>query len=130
MSPWRDDVSMSIAIPKPDEASKAYFQSLVPVDSRVAVRPMFGNLAAFVNGNMFLALFGQDVAVRLPEPARAELLGEEGASEFAPMPSRPMKEYVVLPAAWREDLARAESWVDRSLQWVGGLPAKKKKKKK
>jgi TfoX/Sxy family transcriptional regulator of competence genes len=118
---------MPISIPKPAEASKAYFHSLVPDDPRVKVRPMFGNLAAFVNGNMFLALFGPDVAVRLPEEERAELLEEKGAAPFAPMPSRPMKEYVVLPAGWRKQRAKAESWVDRSLHWAGAMPPKKGK---
>jgi len=118
---------MSVSIPKPNEASKAYFHSLVPDDARVKVRPMFGNLAAFVNGNMFLALFGSDVAVRLGEPERAELLRHKGASAFAPMPNRPMKEYVVLPPGWRKRRAEAEKWVDRSLGWVGAMPPKKTK---
>jgi TfoX/Sxy family transcriptional regulator of competence genes len=86
---------MSMSMPKPDEASLAWFQSLVPDDPDVKVRPMFGNKAAFVNGNMFLALFGPQVAVRLPEEARQELLGQNGASPFEPMPGRAMKEYVV-----------------------------------
>ncbi len=121
--------------PKPNEASKAYFRSLVPDDPHVEVRPMFGNLAAFVNKNMFLALFGNEVAVRLPEEQRATLLEEGGTSVFTPMPGREMKEYVVLPEAWRPDARRANAWVERSLKWVGAMPPKppkppKKKKGK
>ncbi|HJP66679.1 MAG TPA: TfoX/Sxy family protein [Actinomycetota bacterium] len=119
---------MSMSIPKPDERSKEWFRSLVPDDPRVGVRPMFGNLAAFVNGNMFLALFGPDVAVRLPHPDRDELMKMKGAGPFEPMPGRPMKEYVLLPAAWRKDRGRAEAWVERSLRWAGDLPPKKKGK--
>ena len=37
-------------IPKPTDADKERFRSLVPDDPRVEVKPMFGNLGAFVNG--------------------------------------------------------------------------------
>jgi len=70
---------MSMSMPKPDEGSKEWFRSLVPNAPGVEVRPMFGNRAAFVNKNMFLALFGPSVAVRLPDEARAELLERKGA---------------------------------------------------
>jgi TfoX/Sxy family transcriptional regulator of competence genes len=115
-----------MSMPKPDEESKAYFQSLVPDDPRIQSRPMFGNLAAFVNGNMFLALFGSEVAVRLSEDDRAELLRQAGASPFEPMPGRAMKEYVVVPATWRKSRKKADEWVGRSFAWTSQLPPKKK----
>lgn len=117
---------MSMSMPKPDEASKAYFESLVPSDPRIQSRPMFGNRAAFVNGNMFLALFGSQVAVRLSDEDRAELLKQAGASAFEPMPGRAMKEYVVLPESWSKSRKKAEAWVDRSFAWASKLPPKKK----
>ena len=64
---------------------------------RVAIRPMFGHKAAFVNGNMFTGTFGKHVFVRLDEPSRAELLTVAGANPFEPMKGRPMTEYVQLP---------------------------------
>src|SRR5438552_19137035 len=39
-----------LKIPRPDKESVDLFQSLVPKDDRVTVRPMFGNISAFVNG--------------------------------------------------------------------------------
>lgn len=69
-----------MAFPRIDEPTMAFFDSLVPDNPRVLVRPMFGNVAAFVNGNMFPGALGQDVLVRLPEEGRAELLAEEGAA--------------------------------------------------
>ena len=113
-------------MPKPDEESKAYFESLVPDDPRVQSRPMFGNRAAFVNGNMFLALFGSQVAVRLSDEDRTKLLEQAGSSPFEPMPGRAMKEYVVLPEAWRKRRKKSEEWVERSFAWASGLPPKKK----
>ena len=105
----------------------AFFESLVPEDPAVEVRPMFGNVAAFVNRNMFLSVFGNQVAVRLDEEDRGELLAEDGAVPFEPMEGRPMKEYVVLPAAWHGDVAKLASWFDRSAMWTRTLPPKTKK---
>ena len=45
-------------IPRPSEADKDFFRSLLPDDPEVEVKPMFGNLGAFVHGNMFAGLFG------------------------------------------------------------------------
>ena len=116
--------------PRPDETSKAFFQSLLPDDPRILVRPMFGNFAAFVNGNMFLGLFGSDIFVRLSQADRAQLLEEEGTSIPEPMQGRRMKEYVTIPKAWRQEPDRASSWAIRSLQWVSEMPEKRKKAKR
>lgn len=119
-----------MAMSRPDEESKALFVSLIPdQDPRVKVRPMFGNLAGFVNGNMFAGLYGQQIFVRLSEEERAQLLLEEGASEFSPMPGRPMKEYVALPEQWRAHPDKLRGWIDQSLAWVGTMPEKVPDKK-
>lgn len=118
-----------MAFPRPDEATKAFFQSITPDDPRVHVRPMFGNLASFVNGNMFMGVFGSDVFVRLPDADRAEMLREEGTWIFEVMPGKPMKEYVAFPKAWRDEPGRVQAWVTRSLDWASALSEKKAKKK-
>ena len=56
------------SMPRPSEQAKAAFSALVPAEPEVTLKPMFGNLSAFVNGNMFAGLFGEDLFVRLPEP--------------------------------------------------------------
>jgi TfoX/Sxy family transcriptional regulator of competence genes len=90
---------------------------------------MFGNLAAFVNGNMFAGLYGNDMFVRLSEQEAKELLEHEGAGLFEPMKGRPMKGYFLLPGSWknRPDLVR--SWVTKSQAWTSKLPKKASKKK-
>ncbi len=117
-------------MPRPDAPSKQFFTSILPQDPRVQVRPMFGNLAGFVNGNMFAGLYGAEVFLRLPAADRAELLREKGAVPFEPMQGHAMAEYVVPPDSWRDDPNRARGWVSRSLQWVGAMPAKKTKSRK
>jgi TfoX/Sxy family transcriptional regulator of competence genes len=114
--------------PKPTDDDRNYFQSLVPDDPRIQVKPMFGNLGAFVNGNMFCGLFGAAVGVKLADGDREELLSHGGGS-FGPA-ERPMAGYVSLPASWREQPDKATPWVNRALEHVGTLPPKAKKSKR
>jgi TfoX/Sxy family transcriptional regulator of competence genes len=115
---------MSMKMPKPSDADRSRFQSLVPRDERVEVKPMFGNLGAFVNGNMFMGLFGADVGLKLPD-ADQQALRDVGGGSFGPA-ERPMGGYVTLPATFDEPAARP--WIARSLAHVSGLPPKKPKK--
>lgn len=110
-------------MPKPGEADKEYFRSVVPDDPRVQVKPMFGNLAAFVNGNMFMGLFGADLGLRLAETDREALSKVEGAGPFGPA-DRPMKEYVSLPARWRDSPDEAAAWIEKALEHTAALPPK------
>ena len=49
-------------IPKPSDADKAYFRSLVPDDPRVVAKPMFGNIAAFVAAGLSAGKLDKDNA--------------------------------------------------------------------
>ncbi len=115
-------------IPRPNEDFREFFKSILPKDPRVTVRPMFGNVSAFVNGNMFLGLYGNDLFLRLPDEDRQELLKKKGASLFEPMKGKPMKEYILIPRAWTNQPETIRSWVSRSLHWTSKLPPKKTKK--
>ena len=115
-------------MPTPTDETKDLFASVVPEHPDVAIRPMFGQLAAFVHGNMFMGIFGEDVFVRLPETDREELRAA-GGTPFEPMAGRPMKEYVVLPEDWREDLDRIRGWAARSLDHAEELPPKASRSK-
>ena len=107
-------------IPKPSEKDKARFESLVPEDARVEVKPMFGNLGAFVNGNMFMGLFGSDVGVKLGDADQQKLV-KAGGGPFGPA-ERPMGGYVTLPASLAA--ATTRKWIAASLEYVGALPPK------
>ena len=111
-------------MPRPSEESKAFFRRLFADTPVVQIKPMFGNMGAFVNGNMFASLFGEDVWVRLSDAERPELLAVDGTSVPEPMPGKPMKEYVALPTAWRSETKRIDEWVARSLAWAAELPPK------
>jgi TfoX/Sxy family transcriptional regulator of competence genes len=116
-------------IPKPSEADKDRFRSLIPDAPSVEVKPMFGNLGAFVNGNMFAGLFGSAIGVRLvAESSRAELAAVDGTGPFGPA-ERPMGDYLTLPAESETPEAAASAWVERALAEVGALPPKAAKAK-
>src|SRR3989442_7161470 len=102
-----------------------FFQSLVPEDTRVTVRPMFGNISAFVNGNMFFGLFGNDLFLRLSDDDRIELLNNKGASVLEPMKGKPMKDYVIAPRTWRNRPETISSWISKALEWSSKLPSRK-----
>ena len=102
-------------IPKPSEDDKQFFRSILPEDPEVEVKPMFGNLGAFVHGNMFAGLFGSAVGVRLAGPDAAELSAVGGTGPFGPA-ERPMGGYLSLPPGMAPDLAA--QWVEKAR---GGL---------
>jgi len=90
---------------------------------------MFGNMAAFVNGNMFAGLFGDQLFVRLPDPER-DRVKKEGRKDFEPMPGRAMSGYVCLAPGWKSRTAPAQTWIGRALAATGKMPAKKAAPKK
>ena len=113
-------------MPKHAPEDKDHFRSIVPEGDGVEVKPMFGSLGAFVNGNMFAGLFGTDIGVKLGPDDLAELEGIEGSGPFGPA-ERPMGGYRSLPAAWREQPARETEWLERAQAHVSTLPPKQKK---
>ena len=114
-------------IPRPSQETQELFRTLVPDAPGVQVKPMFANLGAFVNGNMFAGLFGDSIGVRLPdESVRAELLAVEGAGPYGPA-ERPMGGYVSLPEEWKDDPDRLREWIGVALEQVGRMPPKEKK---
>lgn len=116
-------------MPKPGAEALAAFEAAVPDAPGVAKRPMFGNRAAFVNGNMFMGLFGDGLFVRLPEE-RLQALLAGGGRPFEPMPGRAMKGYAYLPEGWMARTDSTRELVSQALEFTAGLPAKAKQTKK
>lgn len=112
-------------MPKPADDDMQFFRSVVSDVPGVEVKPMFGNLGAFVNGNMFAGLFGSSVGVKLAADDLAELAKIEGAQPFGPA-ERPMGGYLALPPSFTAE--QATPWVDKARAYVATLPPKRKKK--
>jgi len=104
------------------DATVAGLEFEAPVD----FRPMFGCPAYFTGGNMFAGVWQESLMLRLPEDQR-DRARAAGAMPFEPMPGRPMKEYVALPASLLEDSAATADWVGRAAAYAASLPPKQKK---
>jgi TfoX/Sxy family transcriptional regulator of competence genes len=115
-----------VQFPKHSEADKERFRTLIPEAVGVEVKPMFGSVGAFVNGNMFAGLFGTSIGVKLDPESAETLRAIDGSGPFGPE-ERPMGGYVSLPDAFPHNEARA--WVELALAHVATLPAKVKKPK-
>lgn len=116
------------SLPRPSDEAKVAFSGLVPDEPAVTLRPMFGNLSAFVNGNMFCGLFGEDLFVRLPDPEIAAVK-KQGGRDFEPMAGHAMKGYVIVPNTWRKKPDPAVVLIKRALALTRAMPAKTPKKK-
>jgi TfoX/Sxy family transcriptional regulator of competence genes len=111
----------------PPDLVERFEATMAPL-AGTSLRKMFGYPAAFAgNGHMFTGLHEDRWMIRLPDDARAELAAA-GATPFEPMPGRPMREYLVLPAELLADAEALQRWLDRSLAYTESLPAKPKKR--
>ena len=117
--PWRKP---------PQELVDRFHEAVAGIDG-VEIRKMFGFPAAFVGGNMTAGLHQDTFMVRLSEADRAQRLAE-GWSNFEPMPGRPMREYVALPAAVIADVGAAREWIERAAEYARTLPPKAPKARK
>ena len=118
----------AMKLPKPTEDAKAAFTRLVPDEPAITLKPMFGQLSAFVNGNMFCGLFGDELVVRLPETDIATVK-KQGGRDFVPVAGHKMGGYVMVPGDWRAKPAPAVALIKRSLAVTRAMPAKAPKGK-
>ena len=110
-------------MPKPSEQAKAAFSKLAPGEPAVNLRPMFGNLAAFVNGNMFAGLFGDGLFVRLPD-SEATVIMKAGGKPFEPVAGHAMTGYVMVRADWQKHPEHVRVHIARALELTRRMPAK------
>jgi TfoX/Sxy family transcriptional regulator of competence genes len=113
---------------KSPQALVDLFASVMPGPPAVQ-RKVFGYPAGFVNGNLFMGLFQDDLILRLPEDRRQELLAANKAKIFEAMPGRPMKEYVAVPNALACSKKELAGWVAQALEYGAALKPKSKTKK-
>jgi len=114
---------------KTPPALAAVFDKAAPKDPRIVRKPTFGYPALFLNGNMFAGTFQDKIVARLSAADREKAM-LNGVKQFEPMPGRPMKEYVVVPATDVAKPAALASWIERAHRFAETLPEKSKQAKK
>jgi TfoX/Sxy family transcriptional regulator of competence genes len=87
-------------------------------------RKMFGGLAFMINGNMALAVMGQDGAIVRIDPESAEALVASSHATLAEMRGRPMNGWVQIYAEHVERDAEMARWVALGVERARSLPAK------
>ena len=113
-------------MPKPGEAVKDAFRRVLPDGPGITLRPMFGQLSGFVNGNMFCGIFGDDLILRL-SPDEIAKVKKQGGRDFEPVAGHRMGGYVVYSGDWRAKPPTA--LIRRALEETRKMPAKAAKKK-
>ena len=94
-------------------------------------RLMFGYPAYFINGNMFVGLFADQLFVRLSADQLFELREvHHTISNLEPMPGRPMKDYYVLPRGLHGRPADLAAIISDSADHTRTLGPKAKKPRK
>jgi hypothetical protein len=107
---------------RPNAATTAWYDSLVPDDPRAVKGKMFAHPCAFVNGHMFFGTFAQTVVARVGE-ARAAELARSTLRIFEPMKGRGWKEYVqILPGELTD--AEVAALAKEALDATASLPPK------
>ena len=116
-------------MPKATDEMKQHFRDLAePLtqeNPEIVVKPMFGQLGAFVNGNMFAGLFAPTFGVKLPAEDAAEL-SAAGGGPFGPA-ERPMSGWLTLPDSLDDE--ERSAWFARAAAYIATLPPKTPKKK-
>lgn len=118
---------MPMKMPRPTDRAKAAFAAIVPDEPAVTIKPMFGQVSAFVNGNMFCGIFGDELILRLP-PDDIAKVKKQGGRDFEPVAGRKMGGYVVYAGEWQAKPPAA--LVKRALEEARKLPAKGRKTRK
>lgn len=100
--------------------------AVLPKSPAVVRRTMFGYPCAFVNGNMFAGLFGDDFFARLPEDDRAAFLARKDGLPFEPAPGRVMKDYILVGPELAADEEALKALLRRALAQAKTLPEKRR----
>ena len=107
---------------KPTSLALTAFAAAFPEDARAVRKQMFGMPAGFVNGQMFLGVWGDGVVLRLPVARVAELSDQAGIGPFEPMEGRPWKDYIHAAAPTWGGSETLAGWAREALDFTAALP--------
>jgi TfoX/Sxy family transcriptional regulator of competence genes len=113
----------------PETLKKLLEDAMVGIECQK--RPMFGYPAYFINGNMFIGLFQDQLFVRFSADQLARLLKKyPSIRNLEPMPGRPMKDYFVLPRELYDSPQALREAINASVEHTRQLAPKAKAPKK
>src|SRR5947208_7974976 len=89
----------------------------------VEEKKMFGGVGFLLNGNLLVGVWKDSLIVRLGPDEGYEALREPHVKEFD-ITGRPMKGWVLVEPEGVEGDDQFSAWIQRSVKFVGTLPAK------
>ena len=89
----------------------------------ITEKKMFGGVCFLLNGNMCVGIWKTSLIVRLGPEQAATALEEPNVVEFD-ITGRPMKGWIMVEPDGLETDEQLGRWVQRALEFVGGLPRK------
>jgi TfoX/Sxy family transcriptional regulator of competence genes len=114
----------------PEQVVKLFDELVKVLPPDVERRKMFGYPCIFANGQLCAGVHQENIMFRLSEDDRKTFIAAEGATQFEPMPGRPMKEYVTFPQRLFDTPDKMIGWLEKSVAYTKGLPPKPEKKKR
>ena len=104
-------------------------EAAAPAEVELRFKPMFGGIGGYADGRMFASLSDVGLALKLGEPARAELLKIKGAKPLQYEPGAPpSRTYVVVPDATLSDRRALQGWIGKSAVFVKSAAPKPKRR--
>lgn len=106
-----------------DEGLLSRIRTCVAKRKGVSETKLFGGIAIMINGNMAVAIRGEDLIVRLGEHGAGKALHEPHV-RVMDVTGRVMKTYVTVGADGLKTDEALKSWIDRGIDFARTLPAK------
>lgn len=109
------------------EAARERFRELVPQGPNIELRPMFGTLAALVDGHVFALVMAARIGIHVDAEASAELEALPGSEPFT-MGGRTMTWCRSLPDTLTDE--ECEAWLLRAHDLVVAAPPKPRRERR
>jgi TfoX N-terminal domain len=109
-----------------DEALRARLRARLGAMDDIVEKPMVGGIGFMLRGNLLCGVMGPDLLVRLARKDFDRYLGEDGAGPMV-MGGRSSRSWMLVPGASVTGEAGMTKWIDRALEFVAAMPARRPK---
>ena len=90
---------------------------------------MFGYPAYYVNGKLFVCIYGEGVGVKVPEAVASKLLSKKHIVPFQPLGKPKMREWIQINRVRSADYRKDINIFRSSVEFVSQIQTTKRKKK-
>lgn len=109
---------------------KQILDSFLLENSIVDPGKMFGYPAYYVGGKLFACVYGDAVALKVPESLANELLKREDVFHFQPLGRKKMREWIQINKSKSKEYLKEKEVIDASIEFVSSIAGLNLKKTK